>query len=454
MINYTLPLVILHNVTRSRRQYFGYVSASAFAVATFFSFGFFLLHPTLQAKLSSDVSSALAQLLLVGQIGVAIFAVFFVLFFHRFLLRLRAHEFGLWTILGISPRQLQRMVRIESVFLATIAITIGLLLSFVETAVLFHILNRPLDIPALDLRFEPAAIYYGLAFFTALFGVDAYTSAHSLRKLTPKILLNTTKTGQGSVRISRWRLVVGVGAIIVSYALALGFQGASAGVSSANILPIVILISIGTYFVINQGLVFVLTHMRKKALSGLALISVSRLTHRVRDFAKVLTVVSLLQAGVLTLIGVALGIFSHLHQMATSDNELRMFIQLFSIVMFVFLFLAFLFFGAALSTLWAKLFTQVDEDRHQFRGLQRIGLSHNETRSIIKRELAVLFLVPTIIAVLHATVAMGEFTTKIAPKDLSNQDTWIYFGYLSLCYVGLSLINLTIACWRYTKSLA
>jgi hypothetical protein len=77
-------------------------------VATFFSFGFVVLHPNLRQEQLPDV---VVQLLLIGQIGVALFALFFVSFFHRFLLRLRAAEFGLLLTLGMSPRQLAKELR-------------------------------------------------------------------------------------------------------------------------------------------------------------------------------------------------------------------------------------------------------------------------------------------------------------------------------------------------------
>ncbi len=453
MNNYSLPRVILHNIVRSRRQYLGYLSATTLAVATFFSFGFFLFHPTLQAQLSGDVSSALSQLLLIGQIGVGLFAIFFVLFFHRFLLRLRAREFGLWLTLGISPRLLQRMVRIESVFLAILALTAGLLAGIGETSILFHVIAKPLNLPELKMQLAPAAFLYGIGFFIVLFGFDAWSSARSLRNLTPKKLMTQSQTSQGTVAVSRWKLLAGVAAIVVGYALALGFQNGQAGTQSVNMLPIVLFVGIGTYLLFSQGLTTVLASVRRKTSHGLTLISTSRLTHRVRDFARVLTVVSLLQAGVLTLTGVALAVLSHLQQLATSPAELHMFMQLFAVVLFVFLFLAFLFFVAALSTLWAKLFTQIDEDRRQFAGLRRIGLSPKEAKHIVSRELAVLFLAPAALAVTHATVAMGEFTTKVAPKNVSEHTAWLYFGCICSAYLLLLLAYFVLARARYHKSL-
>src|ERR1044071_9537280 len=109
--------LLLRNIYRNRRRYIGYLLASTIAVATFFTFGFIARHPDLSRAELPDV---VLHLLLIGQIGAALFALFFVVFFHRFLLRLRGSEFGLLLTLGMSPRQLAAMIWIESLTLAAL----------------------------------------------------------------------------------------------------------------------------------------------------------------------------------------------------------------------------------------------------------------------------------------------------------------------------------------------
>ena len=95
--------LVLRITYRSLRRYLGYILASAIAVATFSAFGLLAFHPAVNREALPDV---VVQVLVLGQIGVALFAVFFVTFFHRLLLRLRGVELGLLLTLGMSPRQL------------------------------------------------------------------------------------------------------------------------------------------------------------------------------------------------------------------------------------------------------------------------------------------------------------------------------------------------------------
>src|SRR5438067_740105 len=63
--------LILKNVYRNRRTYFGYLLAATLAVATFLCFGFFVFHPGLTAQHLPDL---IVQLIVAGELGVAVFA--------------------------------------------------------------------------------------------------------------------------------------------------------------------------------------------------------------------------------------------------------------------------------------------------------------------------------------------------------------------------------------------
>lgn len=85
-----------------------------------------------------------------------------------------------------------------------------------------------------------------------------------------------------------------------------------------DLIPILILTSAGTYFLYSQVLIMILTVLRRRALSGVSLLVVSRLMYRLKDNARVLTVVTMLTAVVLTSMGSVLGL-----QQIVGENSLR-----------------------------------------------------------------------------------------------------------------------------------
>lgn len=443
----------LRSIARRRREYLGYIIATSLAVSTFFSFGFFMMHPTIYDYIKTDYASAISQLFIIGQIGVGLFAIFFVLFFQRFLLRLRGKELGLLTTLGMPPRRLGYMMCLESAIQTSAGLLIGFVVSIAQTAGLLWLMAHVLNLTQLPFVLNPWAILYGVTFFIGLFSLNLWLTARYSRKTTPKALLTSQKRSQRKLVISKFQTGLGFASLTVGYCLALGFKEWGSGISSMNVLPSAVLISVGTYLLFSQGLVLMLRYGRKYAKSGYTFLSMSRISYRMADFARILTLVSLLGAGTLTLIGIALGVITHIKQMASSTAEYQQMMQLVSLVLFVFFFIGILFFIAAVSTLYVKLFTQVDEDRAQARSLGRLGVSSGSFQGMIWRELALLVAMPVIVAIAHACVAMGEFTTKVAPAQLSQGDAWRYFAALVGGFILVFFIFYLFAGIAYGKAI-
>lgn len=76
-----------------------------------------------------------------------------------------------------------------------------------------------------------------------------------------------------------------------------------------------------------------------------------------------------------------------------------------SLTLFIGLFVSFLFFVASASMLYFKLFTELQEDDHQYRALMRIGMSVPEIRRIINVQIGLLFLLPVVVGAAHAAFA-------------------------------------------------
>lgn len=440
--------LLLRTMYRNRRRYIGYLLAATIAVATFFTFGFVARHPDLSR---ADLPDVVLQLLLIGQIGVALFALFFVVFFHRFLLRLRGNEFGLLLTLGMSPRQLAVTIWIESLALAAIAGVLGVLLSLLATYGLILGLSRLLGIPPLPMVFAPSALIAGCGFFGFLFVVDAALSARRMRSYTPKQLLVTTRIRQsGSVSLPR--IVGGLGCLGVAYTLAL-VVSANEVLGTASMLPIVVLCAIGTYVLFSQTLVLLLTRLRRRAVSGLVLLITSRLAHRVLDYARILTVVTLLSAGVLTLMSVMTGSLAYIRQTATSAAEYQALVQIVAVALFVSFFLSSLCFIAAASTLYVKVFTQIDEDRRQFAQLRRIGLSRRGLGLLLFGEFVLLFFAPVLIAIVHSTVAIGEVTLHIIPDAATAaiRGTWLAYASVVVGYLAIFTLYCGATWLQYTR---
>ncbi|BEV39539.1 ABC transporter permease YxdM [Bacillus stercoris] len=99
-------------------------------------------------------------------------------------------------------------------------------------------------------------------------------------------------------------------------------------------------------------------------------------------------------------------------------------VQLPSLSLFIGLFIAIVFFVAAASFLYFRLFTDLDEDRERYRSLAKIGLSEREMSQSVTIQLAILFFFPFVIAVMHTlfalrTLAVEGYSDVAGPLSLT-----------------------------------
>ncbi|UFJ43009.1 ABC transporter permease [Brevibacillus humidisoli] len=79
--------------------------------------------------------------------------------------------------------------------------------------------------------------------------------------------------------------------------------------------------------------------------------------------------------------------------------------QMANTMLFVGLFVGILFFVASGSFLYFRLYTDLDSDKQQYRAITRIGLTERELSRIVTIQVALLFFVPIVIAIIHSAVA-------------------------------------------------
>ena len=108
-----------NNVRRNLRAYLAYLLSSAFMVMLFFTYAVFILHPVIR---ETDTGPRTAAGLTAASVIVYIFAFFFVLYSISAFLKSRNQEFGILTILGTSPGQLNRLIFTENMIVGIVAI--------------------------------------------------------------------------------------------------------------------------------------------------------------------------------------------------------------------------------------------------------------------------------------------------------------------------------------------
>lgn len=114
------------NVSRNSKAYFAYFVSSAFSIMVFFSFTVYAYHPRLQSVQGFQDRDPLMNLASTAQLVIVMFSFFFLLYSVGTFLNVRKQQFGILTILGISQRQLKRLLFTENMIIGILSIFIGI----------------------------------------------------------------------------------------------------------------------------------------------------------------------------------------------------------------------------------------------------------------------------------------------------------------------------------------
>ncbi|WP_276354170.1 FtsX-like permease family protein [Cohnella caldifontis] len=122
--------------------------------------------------------------------------------------------------------------------------------------------------------------------------------------------------------------------------------------------------------------------------------------------------------------------------------------QSMALTFFIGLFITLLFFVASGSMLYFKLFTELQDDRAQFRALVKIGMTAAEIRRVVMAQVGILFFVPCAVGIAHALFAM------YALSNILGQSVFAVSSHVFVAYVLLQAIYFGISCSSYLRSIA
>lgn len=297
------------NVTRNSRAYFAYFLSSSFSIAIFFSFAVYLFHPRLQ---NVETPSGIDTLMRVSEAVIVFFSFFFLLYSTGTFLKVRKKQFGVLTVLGISKKQLKRLIFIENMLIGLLSIFIGIQVGIVFSQLFLLVTAKITHMPGLYLYFPKDALLSTTSIFLGLFiFVSAFTPI-LIRTRKAVRLLKEGKINQKEKKPSILVSLFGISCLLSGYTLAgcpkyFISQGDIIGVLYifSSIFAIPTLIAVGTYFFFSQTS-FLLIHMLKKRrkfyMKRINMLWISDLASRIRTNINMLFVVTMLSTLAFTMI--------------------------------------------------------------------------------------------------------------------------------------------------------
>ncbi len=243
------PKLAWEGIQKNKRLYVPYILTGCMMVMMFYILGFLMESPALG---SMKGGSVLMTVLPLGCMVIAIFSVLFLFYTNSFLIRQRYREFGLYNILGMDKKNIGRIMVWESLYVAVLAVGIGVIAGIVLSKgaelVLLNLLNMEisysLSIGKKALALTPAV--YGVIYILLLFN-----SLIRVGCSKPLELMQSNRAGERTPKCTWLFAVVGVGLLAMAYYLAVSIQEPLSAMLWFFIA--VILVIIGTYLLFIAG---------------------------------------------------------------------------------------------------------------------------------------------------------------------------------------------------------
>ncbi|OTN76121.1 hypothetical protein A5886_001198 [Enterococcus sp. 8G7_MSG3316] len=117
------------------------------------------------------------------------------------------------------------------------------------------------------------------------------------------------------------------------------------------------------------------------------------------------------------------------------------------IILMITVLLGAVFFIFSASIVYFRLFADLDKDGAYHRSLHVLGVTPKERHQVIRRQIQVMYFLPTLIALIHFAVAMA------ALRVLVELPVWQFYSMIGGIYLIFQVCFYLICLWRYQKDI-
>ncbi|PGS46071.1 FtsX-like permease family protein [Bacillus sp. AFS041924] len=333
---------VIRNVLRNGKVYFAYFLSTFISATLFFSLTMFILHPD-----KGTFKSYIKQSLFGAEIIAYLFLFFYVFYSSGVLLKKRNKEFGILYTIGISRKQLLKMIYIENMIISFTATISGIITGLVFSKLFLEIIEKLLRLHSLPFYFPIKAILISLICFLILGMFVSLITSLFVKEKELLHLLKATKSTNSAPEFSKLIALFSVILLLAGYGLSYFVNQIYAVFTSGNlignswiywiiskggifagfvleklILIIIGIVVVATYLIFSQFIVFVIDLLKKKKFfyfRNVNLIWISNLFYRIRDNARMYFIITITSTASLILSGASLTFWSN----TLSDIEKR-----------------------------------------------------------------------------------------------------------------------------------
>ena len=300
----------LNNLVKNKRFILPYILSTIFTIASFYILTSLSLGKNLD-KLPQGIS-ATKQVLGFGVIVIAIFSAIFLFYTYSFLIKRRVREFGLYSVLGMTKKQIARILILETIFIAVITLVFGLAFGLLFDKLMLLVLLK-LFTAGVSFGFviTPIAVFLTILLFGGIFFLLLIYTVVKISRLKIVALLKEENNGEREPKARLILAILGLGLTGYGYYLAQTIQNPIKAITMFFVAVLAVIF--GTYLIFMAVSITVLKLMKNNKTfyyKPKNFISVSGLLYRMKRNAVGLANICILSTMVLVTMGTTSALYA------------------------------------------------------------------------------------------------------------------------------------------------
>ena len=300
----------LNNLVKNKRFILPYIFSAIFTIASFYILTSLSLGSNLD-KLPQGIS-ATKQVLSLGVIVIVIFSAIFLFYTYSFLIKRRVREFGLYSVLGMTKKQIARILILETIFIAVITLVFGLAFGLLFDKLMLLVLLK-LFTAGVSFGFviTPIAVFLTILLFGGIFFLLLIYTVIKISRLKIVALLKEENNGEREPKARFILAILGLGLTGYGYYLAQTIQNPIKAITMFFVAVLAVIF--GTYLIFMAVSITVLKLMKNNKTfyyKPKNFISVSGLLYRMKRNAVGLANICILSTMVLVTMGTTSALYA------------------------------------------------------------------------------------------------------------------------------------------------
>ena len=290
----------LNNVKRNTKSYLGYFFSILISSTLLFSFRMFINHPDLDTSLFANYIIAAMQ---VTEVIIYLFLSIFVFYSASVFLKSRNKDFGILYTIGISKKQVEKMIFVENLLINILASVSGIVVGLIFAKVVLIIISSLIGIEPLKFYISIKSIVIIILYFTLLSILTSYFASFVVREDKVIKLLKGTQMPKPEPKSSPILALFCVILLVFAYYMSVSVTESDL---FYKIAPVTFMVIIATYLLFSQLSVFVIKKVKDKKgfyKKNTNMLFIANLHYKIKDNTRMLFLVTITSTIAFTAIG-------------------------------------------------------------------------------------------------------------------------------------------------------